>query len=263
MNFRTLISLLGEGADDPRLLQALLEREGRTGLQGLQLFRPVDYLDEYAQRFGSGAPSARLVTASPEQIEQVGRWYADAPMLDPKAEAAYRLMREETGRQFDVLTKPTSQGGLGVDVSVTSGDPYDTFKLSGVRELVDDLNNRRLRVLSTASTGGHPFFTNDQNDMFRAVHDAFGHGATGRGFNRHGEEAAYRSHARMYSPEARPAMGAETRAQNAYVNLFGDFGPQKMVMLPENMSGLAQYDPTNEALVRLILEALSGTKAVV
>lgn len=262
MNLRTLISLLGEGAQDPRLARALLERQGRTGLEGLQLFQPVDYLDEYAQQFGSGAPSARLITASPEQIQRVGQWYDEAPMVDPAAEAAYRLMRDETGRQFDVLTRPTSRGGLGVDVSVTSDDPYNTARLAGVKQLIDDLNNRRLRVLSTATTGGHPFFTNDQNDMFRAVHDAFGHGATGRGFNRHGEEAAYRSHARMFSPEARPALGAETRAQNAYVNLFGDFGPQKMVTLPQDMAGLDMYDPTGDDRVSLLLEALGGMKAV-
>lgn len=263
MSLAKYIAELAQSVDDPRLLRALLERQGRTGLEGLQLFRPVDYLDEYAQQFGSGAPSARLVTASPEQIQRVGQWYSEAPMMDPTAEAAYRLMRDETGRQFDVLTGPTSRGGLGVDVSVATEDPYDTFRLAGVKQLVDDLNNRRLRVLSTASTGGHPFFTNDQNDMFRAVHDAFGHGATGRGFNRHGEEAAYRSHARMFSPEARPALASETRAQNAHVNLFGDFGPQKMVMLPEDMAGLDVYDPTGEDRIRLLLEALGGMRAVV
>jgi hypothetical protein len=233
-----------------------------TGLEGLQLFRPVDYLDEFAQQFGSGAPSARLVTASPRQIEEVGNWYAGAPSSDPAAEAAYRMMADETARQFDQLTSPVSRGGLGVDVSVSDVDPYNVSTLEGVRRLVEDMNNRKLAVLSTQTTGGHPFFTNDQNDMFRAVHDAFGHGATGRGFNRHGEEAAYRSHARMFSPEARGALASETRGQNAFVNRFGDFPEQKMVTLPPELAGLDTFDLSGDPRAMLLINALSNMKAV-
>ena len=244
-------------------LDILAKREADTGLQGLQLFRPVEILDQYARRFGSGSPSARLVTASPRQIEEVGQWYADAPMSDSMSEAAYRAMADETQRQFDVLTAPVSRGGLGIDVSVSDVDPYNTAKLEGVRRMVEDLNSGKLSVLSTDSTGAHPYFTNDANDMFRAVHDAFGHAATGRGFNRHGEEAAYRSHARMYSPDARPALAAETRAQNAYVNKFGTFGPQKMVLLPEEMAALEAYDLPPELQNLVLMSALERLKAVV
>jgi hypothetical protein len=72
--------------------------------------------------------------------------------------------------------------------------------------------------------------------MFRAVHDVFGHAATGRAFDPHGEEAAFRSHYAMFSPQARPAMATETRGQNS-VNNFGglpkgEFAEQKVVTLP-------------------------------
>jgi hypothetical protein len=71
--------------------------------------------------------------------------------------------------------------------------------------------------------------------MFRAVHDVFGHAATGRGFDRHGEEAAWLSHIRMYSPAARPAVTTETRGQNSVLNFGsrpGTFPEQKVVTLP-------------------------------
>ena len=56
------------------------------------------------------------------------------------------------------------------------------------------------------------------NDMFRAVHDYFGHAIKGNSFGPKGEEIAWASHAQMYSPLARIAMTAETRGQNSFVN---------------------------------------------
>jgi hypothetical protein len=63
----------------------------------------------------------------------------------------------------------------------------------------------------------------------------FGHGGTGRGFDVHGEEAAWLLHHRMYSVRAQPALTTETRGQtNAMV--FGSppgvFRRQKAVLLP-------------------------------
>lgn len=59
------------------------------------------------------------------------------------------------------------------------------------------------------------------NDLFRAVHDYFGHALYGNQFGPRGEEHAWRTHSRMFSPAARPAMTSETRGQNSWVN----FGP--------------------------------------
>ena len=61
------------------------------------------------------------------------------------------------------------------------------------------------------------------NDAFRGVHDYYGHGKSGVGFRAMGEENAYRSHAGMYSPAARPAAATETRGQNSWLN-FGPHG---------------------------------------
>ena len=53
------------------------------------------------------------------------------------------------------------------------------------------------------------------------MHDVFGHAKHGVGFRAAGEENAFQSHARMYSPEALPAATSETRGKNSWVN----FGP--------------------------------------
>ena len=84
------------------------------------------------------------------------------------------------------------------------------------------------------------------NDLFRIVHDYFGHLKEGHGFRAAGEDNAWRSHAAMYSDLARPAMTSETRGQNSWLN-FGPhgeanrtataentrFADQKMGMMPE------------------------------
>lgn len=59
------------------------------------------------------------------------------------------------------------------------------------------------------------------NDVFRIVHDYFGHSKEGNGFGPHGEEHAWHTHKQMYSPAAQKAMTTETRGQNSWVN----FGP--------------------------------------
>jgi hypothetical protein len=63
------------------------------------------------------------------------------------------------------------------------------------------------------------------NDLFRAVHDTFGHGLEGAGFRARGEENAWQSHSRLYTGSAIGAMTSETRGQNSWVN-YGPKGEQ-------------------------------------
>lgn len=192
-------------------------------------FEPVEFAvggaRDYAARLGLGDPhdiSYADIMQTPEMIRAVGRHYDSLPEHDEAARPFYEAMRREVGSQFDYLT-----GTMGVDVESVDYDPY-----ADVHEMIDDLNtNQRLKVLGTHVTGGHPFFSNDENDMFRAVHDVFGHAATGRSFDRHGEEASYRAHARMFTPDALPALASETRGQNASLILNGMFSPQKFAVM--------------------------------
>ena len=63
------------------------------------------------------------------------------------------------------------------------------------------------------------------NDLFRAVHDAFGHGIEGSGFRARGEENAWQAHIRLFTGLAKGALTTETRGQNSWLN-YGPFGEQ-------------------------------------
>jgi hypothetical protein len=195
----------------------------------------VPELARAAERF---SPTRRPISyggivTTPEMQNALARSYRALPDFDPAAVPSFEAMRQETKKQFDYMTKPQRQGGLGISVEVTHEDPY-----SGPSGLFHDLfHDRRMKVLSTQSTGAHPFFSDDENDMFRAVHDVFGHAATGRGFDRHGEEAAFQAHSRMFSPIARRAMATETRGQNAaLITSGGQFQAQKVALIPQRLA---------------------------
>lgn len=197
-------------------------------------FRPVHHLlqgaNDYAQSRGlppSHDHDYSGINRDPEDIRRVGEAYDKLPVHDENAHASFKAMRDDVHSQFHHLTH-----NLGVDVSTVDHDPYRNFG-----EMHHDMErNHRLKVLNTATTGGHPFFSNEDNDKFRAVHDAFGHAATGRGTDRHGEEAAWQAHSRMFSPEARGALGSETRGQNSSLILNGRFAPQKVALLPKEFT---------------------------
>ncbi|MFD0782621.1 hypothetical protein ACFQZ8_01590 [Micromonospora azadirachtae] len=161
--------------------------------------------------------------------------YMAAPVRDPRAYTAYAAFCRETVQQYHILVGRVEFGGLGVAVRIVDEDPY-----ADVESMVDDLRQRRLKVWASAASGNpHPYLSDGENDMFRAIHDAFGHGASGRGFDRHGEEAAWLKHSSMYSAMARRAMTTETRGQNcAQVFHFGDgcFPEQKAALLPRSFS---------------------------
>jgi hypothetical protein len=174
---------------------------------------------------------ARVVVCS-ERGKRMGAVYLAAPTVDRVALPAYEAFRHETARQFDYLARPVSHGGLGLVVRVSRVNPY-TDADAMHRDIRD---HGQLTVWATSECGNpHPFLTNTENDMFRAVHDAFGHGATGRGFDPGGEEAAWLKHSQMYTPLARRAMTTETRGQNSALVYYGDgrhFPRQKVCLLP-------------------------------
>lgn len=216
----------------------------------------------YQERYGFGPQADRSHSiVTPDIVQKVARAYSALPEFDPKAVPAYNAMREEVRRQFDHLTAPRSKGGMGFDVSVADHDPYEFGGFDGKTpagaQMMQDVNNRRMKVLSTAATGGHPLFSNDDNDMFRAVHDVFGHAAIGRGVDRHGEEAAFQKHAGMFSPLAQQALATETRGQNhAMIAAHGEFQPQKIAVMPAPLRRInLTTGGDSEARARALLQA--------
>lgn len=178
---------------------------------------------------------------------------------DPATRESYEAMISETLAQWQAV-KAT---GLVVEpiTADMGGDPYGNPRFA----IVDVVENNHLWFYPTdfgfgsnpdIDISGNPLFEmsdeflNGQqlryNDLFRIVHDYFGHIKEGVGFRADGEENAWRAHSAMYSEKARPAMTTETRGQNSWVN-FGPYtefnktatqaetvyAPQKIGLLPE------------------------------
>ena len=164
------------------------------------------------------------VTADRDRAARIADAYDKLSTDDPKAHKAYDRLVVEINEQFAYLTEE-----LGVKIEFVDYDPYKNSQ-----EMMDDVeNNNRLRVLSTSATGPHPYLTNEQNDRFRAVHDYFGHAATGRGFAQDGEEAAWISHSLMFGADAQSALTTETRGQNSWYNTRKNgYAKQKVALLP-------------------------------
>ena len=157
---------------------------------------------------------------------------------DPKVKASYDAMIKETLAQWEAIKK------TGLKVEAIPAGMNDPYAVSPRLALLDVKDNNHLWFFPTENgfggsesagvdISGNPLMTPTgevlnghkmlANDVFRIVHDYFGHIKEGVGFRADGEENAWRSHSAMYSDLARPAMTAETRGQNSWVN-FGPFG---------------------------------------
>lgn len=152
---------------------------------------------------------------------------------DPKTKAAYKAMVKETIDQYKKILS------YGYKLEINNSEPYENSA-----DMITDLrDNKRMKIFSTESGFGDEAITPQQrkdnpllqktkfkdvngepllpNDIFRFVHDFFGHAKFGNGFGALGEENAWSIHSRMYSPLARLAMTTETRGQNSWVNFSG------------------------------------------
>tara|TARA_R110002095_G_C4251687_1_gene240227 strand:- start:9824 stop:19075 length:9252 start_codon:yes stop_codon:yes gene_type:complete len=175
---------------------------------------------------------------NPERARQIAAAYDEMPHDPANAEvkAAFEAMATETIEQYQMVIDAGLQVEF-IDFDVT-GDPYS----KSPREATEDIvKNNHMFVFSTKDGYGSdgefdssesPMLAETEftdingtpmlvNDLFRAVHDYFGHAKEGLGFRADGEENAWRAHSAMYSDLARKAMTTETRGQNSWVN----YGP--------------------------------------
>jgi hypothetical protein len=197
----------------------------------------VDAARRYAEKSGIAyEPLTEYAPVDQKMARKIAIEYdlmEDMPN-DPTVRAAYDAMIEETLAQYEEILN----SGLTVQF-IKGADPYGNPR----NAILDVINNNHMYVFSTRDGYGMdeltpevlarnpmlretPYKTADgdpmlANDVFRVVHDYFGHIKNGVGFRARGEENAWQSHAAMYSPLARRAMTSETRGQNSWVN----FGP--------------------------------------
>jgi hypothetical protein len=174
----------------------------------------------------AGLENVRANSPFAFRVQAAYRRAANAPESS-SIRRSYGAMREEVGKQYEHMTRPQEEGGMGIRHEVVQHDPYESAE-----QMAKDVAGGRIKTLASTVTGPHAFFSPEENDRFRAIHDVFGHAATGRDFSRHGEEAAYLSHRQMFSRRAQEALASETRGQNAVLN----YGPTKE--FPEQAQGL-------------------------
>lgn len=154
---------------------------------------------------------------------------------NPEVKAAYDALVRETTAQY----KAVVDSGLKVEFIDfdKTGDPYE----GSPRAMTEDVrSNNHMWVFSTRDGFGssefdpadNPLLAETEfeisgqkalvNDLFRVVHDYFGHVKEGVGFRAAGEENAWMAHMAMFSPLAGRALTTETRGQNSWVN-YGPF----------------------------------------
>ena len=209
---------------------------------GNRLFnRPIEIAKEIADRyfkaaFGTKRPNFEGTRKlDKERAKRIADAYAAMKHdpNNPEVKAAYEAMVKETIDQYKAILAE------GYFIEINNEEAY-----ANSEEMIEDLrNNKRMKIFSTESGYGDSPITDQQrkenpllrdsgfkdkngipllnNDVFRAVHDFFGHAELGNSFGALGEENAWNVHSRMYSPLARKAVTTETRGQNSYVNFSG------------------------------------------
>jgi hypothetical protein len=220
-------------------------------------------------------PPSQYVKVDRARAERIAAAYDEMAHdpNDPLVKKAYAALAKEVAAQYQAVI----DSGLKVEFINfdEQGDPYAASPRLATEDIRD---NNHMWVFSTRDGFGtseefdpasSPMLAETKfkisgqtalvNDLFRVVHDYFGHVKEGLGFRADGEENTWRAHSAMLSPLAQRALTTETRGQNSWVN-FGPYGEtnrtasagetryadQKVGLLPEWASEEGRYDEVNE-----------------
>ncbi|MBY4640949.1 hypothetical protein K6L44_13355 [Gluconacetobacter entanii] len=194
------------------------------------------YITKYG---GSNATFSnyRCVVNAQTAIE-IATWYHNVhpKNASPDALELYRKFREETFRQYEFLVA----SGLKVEAWLRKGQPYRNARhlraeveksgilyvyltrrgygseYHGVGQNIwaDGCSSALMQHPMTELTGVRASNIDLMyNDLFRAVHDVFGHLMFEASFSIEGEFLAAREHSQMYSQQVFPVLFAETVGQ--------------------------------------------------
>lgn len=249
----------------PKRYAPFMKAEGRGGHPRIQQ-EAADYMRQH----GLVEPVTGPHAVDENLLRRAAAAYEALPHTpnDPKVKAAYDALKRETLAQYNHLERlgyrfEPHELAAGTPSTFEGADPSTPFiaeqgaPYQNERAITDDLvRNKHLYVFNGGDIApdhplaeqipGHPL--GNYNNVFRAVHDVFGHGKTGADFGHRGEDHAWRSHASMYSPLARRALATETRGQNSAFH-FGQHGEhnrknpaaavypdQKAALMPEEFA---------------------------
>ena len=173
-----------------------------------------------------------------DYCDLVAKAYDEASENDPEAQASYSALRDAVNKFFKLIQSK-------VKVEFVDGDPY-TSSEQMQKEVA------KTKVMKDFST--HPFFSEEENWRFRAVHDWFTHIISHLPFSRKGELQAYNSHIKMFPPAAWPALFTEIIGQVCYQTSRGSFPTQKVAILKgfdyQNIGKVEGYQIEKKKLVK-------------
>lgn len=189
---------------------------------------------EYKDSLENTQRSSPIVT---KLFSKVSKMISDAYekiIHQPKQEdvaIAYEALVQETAEQYDFIVSK----GLKIIRHTGKGEPY-----ANSQEMLNDLEKGQLIFLPNVEAFGEDAAKVTDNiglepsgrkledgyeltnsEVFRVVHDYFGHGILGNEFGKVGEENATLQHLDLYSDVAAPAVVFQTRGQNSWVNFSG------------------------------------------
>ena len=210
----------------------------------------VRIADKYAKSIGLDlSRQSEYVDVDPERAARIAAAYDAMPHApqDPKVREAYQNLIRQTLAQYNALAQDGYQFWF-TDLSRPDNEAYLSSPWNALRDI---RANKQMGVFPTAGGFGSgatelnvednpmledtglrwPVGSPDSeqtapvlaNDLFRAVHDAFGHGLEGSGFRARGEENAWQAHVRLFTGSAVGAITSETRGQNSWLN-YGPYG---------------------------------------
>jgi hypothetical protein len=218
----------------------------------------VGIAERYARDKGIGLRrQSEYVKVDEDRARRIAQAYDEMPHApqDPAVREAYQDLIRQTTDQYRALDSAGYKFWF-IDINSDAGQEYASSPFNAMRDL---RANKSMGVFPTdsgfgtkedfnpdsnpmlAETGlrwpfGGPngeLRTVYANDLFRAVHDAFGHGIEGSGFRAQGEENAWQAHIRLFTGPARGAITTETRGQNSWLN-YGPYGERNRTAKTED-----------------------------
>ena len=236
----------GRGRTESRAIAPL---EGAPSVQGFVGPDPqlTAVAEEYAKE--NGIPykrQAEYVKVDEDRAKRIAEAYEEMKHdpQNPKVKEAYENLIKQTIAQYEALVKAGYKFWF-IDTNIPSNLEYAQSPFNAMRDV---RSNKQMGVFPTTDGFGssdvdvsdNPMMAETKfkwpvggmdgelkpvlaNDLFRAVHDAFGHGLEGAGFRARGEENAWQAHIRLFTGSAVGAITSETRGQNSWLN-FGPHG---------------------------------------
>ena len=234
------------GGEGGRELPALEGAPTVRGVSGPDV-RLVAVAEKYAAENGIFLQRQdEFVEVDPERAARIADAYEKMKHdpQDPVVAEAYQNLIEQTTAQYNALIADGYEFYF-IDLNTAEGQEYASSPFNAMFEL---RNDKRMGVFATDEGFGsdqafdpanNPMLADTgfqwamgpagatqtvyANDLFRAVHDAFGHGLEFAGFRARGEENAWQAHVRLFTGSAVAAITTETRGQNSWLN-YGPHG---------------------------------------